>query len=309
VADDSRVLFASSGVKFQLEKGPKDFREKKIIRFSKEDISEFKITGKKIGASKAVWLTRMDNGWHLQGANSERADQDVVSSFLSQLESLSVSEFLTTEKDKKPDVKKYKLEEPEVQIQFVGKDKKVLGTLMGSAKAKTGGYVMWKDGRDIYDVFNNFADQFSKSIDDFRDKKMMFKFTKSDVQDLELKTELSQVHLVKKNDKWSIADGNSTREVNEAQVDLLLQKLTDLKAKEIFEIPASRWGKSKGSVSLKNAKGENVLNLEWADKAGSTGIYTVKVGTYPRQLGVETSLINSLPVQTLTNEKVENKKP
>ena len=182
---------------------------------------------------------------------------------------------------------------------------------MKAAKAKKGneGFAYHIDRQTIYKVSEDVVRRYSRTLNDFRDKKLPFEFKQDAIHELSMKTRLTNLTLVKKGGKWTASDPVQGKEVDQATVKSLLAKLGEMEAKFYLGTKSSRGMKPPvNSVVLKNHKGDEVLALSWGTsfKAkqevktdSEEQLYYVKTNKVADTLGVPTSVIDALPGQTL----------
>lgn len=289
---EKKVLLANLGLKYQLDKGMRDLRDKRIFRGRKDSIHGIRLST----SSGVVELKSSEQKWEIVKPIKEVADFDSVQAILSAVDNLRATDF-TEGVDKKVN-----LDKPQAEITLMGQDGKVLDIITIGAPLQTNAYVRTKNSKTIYQVYLGAASQFAKSANDFRDKKSALAFEKESVKEFLIKTALIDYSFTKKGDVWELSQPDPKKEVNQLQVSQLLAKLADMKVAEYIDKPRP-FGKEKGKIILKNEKGETLLDFKWADSISNGKNILVSTQKYQKPFGVDAASINTLPGQTLIEEK------
>lgn len=303
VAGSGKVLFSTSAIKYQMDKTAKELREKKILRFPKENIAGFSLTSHFKDSKGVTELMNKAGVWGVIQPFIESADLEAVNNVIAALDNLKTKEFVSENGSDPKELKKFKLDHPDGEIKITGPGQKDLGTLLYSEKSKSESYFMWVGSKTISESGTGFADQFKHNVDDFRDKKTVLKFTKTDVTDISIKTGLAQFHLLKSSDKWILDPFDAKKEVSSPQVDVLLTKLGDLKVTEFLAKPPLKIFSPKGEIVLKDSKGQSVFSLQWEGRTPSGKAVLAKTDKAHQSFGVDPTIIDSLPAQTLVQDK------
>ncbi|MCB0363816.1 MAG: DUF4340 domain-containing protein [Bdellovibrionaceae bacterium] len=189
------------------------------------------------------------------------------------------------------------------------------------AASGTEGFAYHSERQTIYKVHEDTVKRYAKSLGDFRDKKLPFKFQPDAVQELTLKTRLTDLKLDKKDGRWIVANPPAGKEVDQEKVKGLIDRLSELEAKYFLGAKKGKGLKPPvNSVVLRNQEGEELLSMSWGTsfKAkqelatdSDEELYYVKTSRVADTLGVVVSKLDELPGQTLLKDipKEEPKKP
>jgi hypothetical protein len=306
--DEQKVLFGNNSIKFQCEKSLKDLRDKRIFRGDKSQIESLDISYKSAAPPFHVELKKTGPLWMEIKPNAEQADQETVTSVLSALDSIRATDFASEKAAEPSERKKYLLTNPTTEFVAKDKDGKVLSKILVSAKKDNNIYMISEvQGQNsIYQLFSTAADGLIKKPEDFRDKKTPYEFKKEDVSEIILKTSMADFDLLKKASGWELAHPEKDKDVSQIQISSLLEKLGALKTTEFIkqEIPKGLTPNPKGIITLKNSKGEILNSFAWGEKTKSQKSYFMKTfKSGGNSLGVDSSLIDGLPGQTLVETR------
>jgi hypothetical protein len=312
---DLKILFASSSIKFQVEKSVKDLRDKRIIKSDKNQVENLEISYHLSGNNSHLKLIKKGGDWLLVKPISEKADQDTVLAFINSLDTMRAADFVSENSSDPSELKKFQLNAPAIEVTTSDKDGKPLEKLAFSGKSKIGNnvYITSVNSKSIYQFAASMLDSFIKPTDAFRDKKAPFEFKKDDVTEVLLKTSLVDFDLLKKNGSWELAKPETGKEVSQIQMTNFLEKVASIKINEFLdgELAKGLVGKGgpKGNIILKNAKGDLVKSFAWGEKTKSGKSYFLKVSGLNKIFAVDAPTIDSLPGQTLVEAKAPLIKP
>lgn len=307
---ENRVLFANQAFKLQVDKPLKDLRDKRIFRKNKNDVSFISIDYRNKSGHSHVDLAKNDSGWNLEKPFKEKADTETVQGFMTNVENLRATDFPSEKSGDKSELRKFSLDKPEMILTYKDKDGKVIDEMTVGPKKENNAYVTSSEASTVYQVYVSAAEQLVHKPEDFRDKKTPFEFNKDSASEITVKTGMVNLDLVKKGDSWELAQPDPRKTVSQIQVTNLLDKLSQFKVSEFFD-KGKGLHSPKGTVILKDQKGETLLSLNWGEKTPSQRGYFVQTNKGKGVYGVEASLLDTLPGQTLVEAKTEasNKKP
>lgn len=301
---DKKVLFANVNLKTQLDKPIKELRDKRVFRGDKSDVTFLSLKYHRKDNNQQILLEKKDSGWHLVQPVNEVADRDAAQAIVTAVaENLRAVDFPSEGGTAQKNIKKFQLDNPEVQLVLSNKDRKVIDTInISSGKGKTHfAYLLGK--APIYQVDEGSVNMLVKKVDDLRDKTRPFKFNKDGIKQLSIKTGLVKYDIVKK-DKWELAVPDEKKQVNQNQVSNLLEKLSNMKVSDFLSGESPRGlNRPKGSIELKDAEGKELFSLAWGEKNKTLKNYFVRTNLNEKPVGVDVAVIDTLPGQTLVEEK------
>ncbi|MCC6278413.1 MAG: DUF4340 domain-containing protein [Oligoflexia bacterium] len=303
---DKRVLFGPSNVKFQVEKSEKDLRNKKVVKASLANIQRIELDVKRKDVVTRATLEKGEKGWVISKPVNQKADEEMVRRLFESVENMRANDF----GDSKKPLSQFGLDRPEVTVSFYEKEGKLVEQLLMGAKRDMNAFAKTKSEGTVYQIFASAVDPAALKLSDLRDKKGPLAFAKEEVSEIKFKNSLTDLSLLKKGADWVLPETDEKRSVSQVQVANLLERLQDLKVSEFLENESPKGLQPpRGSITLKNAKGETVLNLEWGEKTKSSKSYYVKTNKESKPFGVESIQIDGLPGQTLVESKGEKSEP
>lgn len=315
---EKKVLFANTSLKTQIEKSLKDFRDKRVLRFSKDDVTSISISSNRADNALHLAMVKKSNVWQVTEPFSGKADEATVQALITTLEGLRATDFPSEEAQNPKKILSYGLNKPEFEVTLSDKDGKVLSKVLISPKKQGDTFAVVEGKPTIYQMFATSSDSLSHKADDFKDKKYPYEFDSSDIGEIIFKTEIVDLDLVKKSGNWQeknpstsgAKSGESARVVNQVQVNSLIDKLKSFKTSEFIknETPKELAPPSgpKGSLTLKDAKGSLLIGYNWGEKTKSGKSYYIKTTKGSDVFGIDANAIDSLPGQTLLEDKVKN---
>ncbi len=315
---EKKVLYGNSALKNQVDKSLKDLRDKKIFRKTSSDISQISLKYHKKDGDFKIVLDKKKSEWFMAGSDSEKSDSETVQGLLTAIENLRANDFASEKSDDASEMKQFGLSDPEIIIQLAGEGAKSLETLKFSPKKDNNVYVSIGSTKTVYQIFASSSEQFVHKADDFRDKRSAFLFNKDDIGEIILKTGLVDVDLLKKGENWDLAQPNPQKQVSQIQVTTFIDKLTTLKVSEFLDGEKPQGlNPPKGSVILMDKSGKSLFTMRWGEGTKSKKSYFVQPNKSKDVYGVEKSLVDSFPGQTMIETKTpassspapEKKKP
>jgi hypothetical protein len=302
-ADDKKILYVNTSFKTQLDRGLKDLRDKRIFRKNKDDVQQLTLKFNAKDNKGSIGLTKKDSRWLIDGKD-ESADDDAVNGIIKGIDNLRANNFVSENATNKEEMKKHGLNTPTLDITLEGKEKTPIGHLLFSAPKDNSVFITSDGSPTIYQVFSSSVDSLMKKPQDFRNKKLPLQFKREDVGEILVKNSLSEVHLIKKGELWTLPLSDSTKEVSQVQVANFLEKLSGLKVAEYLESEKPQGLSSPtGHAVLRDSKGDIILDLTWGERAKNKRNYYAKSNKYKGNFTIEATSLEGLPVQTLVESK------
>ena len=187
---------------------------------------------------KSIKLSKQDKQWFVTD-KAYPADKSAVDDMLSTLKNFKISLLVSQNKD----LHRYELgPESRIDVKALKDGKPVFEFSLGkTAPSHNHTYIMLKEDKNIYQADGNFRTRFDKTVQDFRDKKVMG-FPKDSIQQIILNKEKKTKTLTrteqqaKKNEKPAIAWASDDGEpVDRKALDGLLSDLSFLKCQKFLE--------------------------------------------------------------------------
>jgi Domain of unknown function (DUF4340) len=173
-----------------------------------------------------VTLAKNGSGnWQITAPKQFGADQSVVSGVISTLSALK-SERLV--EDRAPDLKRYGLDQPLVEIDLTEKDNKTQKVLLGDDTPAGGAvYAMLAGDPRVFTVAAYNKSSVDKTLNDLRDKRLL-PVDADKISRIELVKKNEEIEFGRNKDEWQILKPTPSRADN-TEVSDLLRKLTDAK--------------------------------------------------------------------------------
>jgi Domain of unknown function (DUF4340) len=231
--DDKKIRLTSSSFKSGMDKQVKDLRDKTILAFADDEVTQIGVHG----SHQSFDLTKKDNQWSIDQPASYPADAATVRSYLSTLRSMRAIDFPA---EQAQDLTPYGLEAPRLAVVLhLGKnEQKTL--LVGKENEKKEIFVKVAETPTIYTVSNWVFRDLDKNLKDFRDKTILA-FDQDAVRAVEVKyADGRSVKLVRSQDgKWSVEGAGAAKSL-ETAISQYLSDAHDLKGYDIAaDKPAS----------------------------------------------------------------------
>ena len=204
---EAHIFLIESSALDDLSKSPTDIRDKSVIKFNPDAITEIQFQ-----KPEELSCQKEGNIWKMTHPLSVNADTEEIEYILSELHSLQVSTFEADGENVTPLLDKYGLDKP--RIQFTLKDeKKKYGLDIGSAVPSTSEqdstdkghvYVQSVHQGGIYTVTDDLIRLFNKSVFDLRDKRVL-DFQRGDTTKFEIQRCSQKIVGIKlKDDTWEL---------------------------------------------------------------------------------------------------------
>jgi len=234
--DKPAVFVLSEFVLRDASKPVSDFRDKTILAFNRQDVTQVEIThrGQQFSAERGEGAA----GWKLVKPQQYRADWERLSDFLDKLQFTKIKEFAT---DAPKSLAPYGLDQPTRVTLWTGKekDRTSKALLLGKLDtAKKGVYAMRPGESTVFLVGEEIWTVLPKGVADLRDKTVL-DYDRDKVAKLEVESPKGRVVLAKEGEKWQIKEPEGLK-ADDGEVGALLWKLKDLKAQSFLaEGPAA----------------------------------------------------------------------
>ena len=252
---DARVFTIASFNKSSLEKTAKDLQDKRLVTFDGDKLSRLELTSK----GNTVEFGKNNGGeWQIVKPNPMRADGGNVEELVRRVKEAKMDPAVSAD-----DAAKAGKEFAGAALAAVVKVTDAAGTQsIEVRKAKDNTYYAKGSALEgIYKVTADLGDGVSKSLDDFRQKKV-FNFGWTDPGKVEVKDGGAVRTFVKEGGKWK--DG--AKEMDAISVQALIDKLRDLSATAFLNTGASTPILEASVVAGEAKKSEKVLISKTGEK-------------------------------------------
>lgn len=221
---ETHVFLIESSALDDLSKSPADIRDKSVIQFNPNSITEIQFR-----KPEAFFCQKEGDVWKMTRPLSVNADTEEIEYILSELHSLQVSTFEADGENVQPLLKRYGLDKP--RIQFTFKDaNRTYGLDIGSAVPSTPEQDSTNKGRvyvqsihqgGIYTITDDIVRLLNKSVFDLRDKRVL-DFQRSDTTKFEIQRGPQKVVCIKLHDDiWELQGTKKIKADSQAVSDLL----------------------------------------------------------------------------------------
>jgi len=168
--DEKKVYVAESGLRYPLDKGLFDLRDKAIVTHEDKDVQGFAVTGNGV-----AWAVERDgDGWKLISPIQDKADKSTVDGILSKIRSARAKSFPLEQAPKDAaELAKYGFDKPTAEIIFgIGADKakKTLQITSVEDGGVKKGYARLVEGGPVAEVEATLGHDLLKPVADLRDK-------------------------------------------------------------------------------------------------------------------------------------------
>ncbi|PIU00769.1 MAG: hypothetical protein COT74_02390 [Bdellovibrionales bacterium CG10_big_fil_rev_8_21_14_0_10_45_34] len=305
---EPKVLLASSEWEGFVTKKSENFRNKMLLRIDKNSVERLELENRTVWPRLKLGFEKTSVSWKLAQGEVRNLDPDTVQNYLNDLAEVRISEFVAEENSSKTRSAN-QLAMPALVVEVTTKDKAKV-ELRFSNKVKDDAYAVIDGSNFVAKVASSSLSKLLKTADDFRDASAPFDFDPEKVKEIELKTNLAEIHIKKQGSNWQPGSEDKKGEVDQALVGQLLSRLKELKAKEFL---GSRQGrglnKPDGEIQLKDDSGKEVFSLKWGSKTSKQDSYFARTNQLDEVITISSLEISSLPGQTLVKApKAEEKK-
>ncbi|MFH0960343.1 MAG: DUF4340 domain-containing protein [Pseudomonadota bacterium] len=238
VQDDPRLFLVADTLEKSLNKSLFNVREKAVVKFSPEEITEIEI----IHEGQQTDLKKTEGKWRITHPMDTRANTAIIRSFLTNLKDLKAQEIIDTPSNGN---NSNILNESLNKIAFKGRDFSKTLTFgvdrNQTEESKTPGhslYVSVSGQTPVYVVDGKFFERNKMNIESLRDRSIT-SFEPIDVQKIEIEFMNKKWLLAKSSDnKWNMQAPDKIDELEDWLVSGLLWSIRDLNFKsEIIPVP------------------------------------------------------------------------
>lgn len=307
---ENKIHSVSSTWGANLEKPPKDFRDKKVFSGKSDLVEKLEI----LQASQAIVLTKKEGHWSAKDQKYKISDSE-VKNYLDKISNLSVNDFVAEDKTKPDDLKKHQLTsiKKKINISYKEKDEKeapLKEVLLELSEPKDSKYfLMSTERKAILEISDSAIKPLLVKLDFFRDKKEPFVFDKEKVTKISMKAGPLHFNFKKEATQWTI--GDPTKEINITALNDFLSKIGGLEVHNFNPPKSKKSDELKDNfIELKDGEDKLIFELKWGGKFkdDSTDLYLTKTHLNNEIYGVKVSLLDSLASNNLVQEKKTEKK-
>lgn len=277
LASQPYVYSIDSDLLEKISKDPFDLRDKTVISFQRFDADRLKIIRPK---EKLVFRKKGEAKWEIEEPIKVEADEVAVDDLLFALDSLKAKRFIS---EKATDLAKYGLKSPHIEIQVQEAGKPDVYFVKVGGKSKDGYYALGSYSNAVVLIGQGDFEKLDKGFLDLRTK-TVWDITTSDVAEVELKHDGTDVRCIRKGYDWHIVSPVKEK-ANNSEVNDILYKVHQLKALKFLPKPKSlsEYGLDKPRVYLRMTMRDGRTRYELAlGKEKDGEIYArASVSEYP----------------------------
>jgi Domain of unknown function (DUF4340) len=229
------VLFLALGGYLYFIENPRHeeaTEQKKLVRFKPEDASEITLTY----SDKQIVLKKTGAGWQMQKPIDVDADQVAVSNLV---RAVADAEVKRTLEGGSQSLEVYGLDKPEAIVSIVLSNGAKLPSIRVGKTAPVGfsAYAQLEGTSDVKLVPSVFQTGLKRDVKDLRSKTII-DFQDADVQQVEITTPQSTIHLSRQGDGWAL-DKPLSAKADAAEVTSFLSSLRGARAEEFVDEPSA----------------------------------------------------------------------
>jgi hypothetical protein len=223
-----RVFLVSSYLETTFDKKPFDLRDKRVVKFERDKVDGLVVTRGK----DSIRLKRDGSEWKVEQPIAGRGDYSAIEGLLTRLSTAGMSEIVD---GNATDLKKYRLDQPEMTIQIgSGSSQAVLEISEAGAEKP---YARDRSRPMVFTLDTTLADDLKKPFDQYH-KKDLFESRPFGMERVRVTRRTDgtakawEFSKIKRDDAdvWQVTpEGGQAVDVDRAKLDDLLNKLTDLK--------------------------------------------------------------------------------
>lgn len=226
---ENRVVLVPSGVKFTLDKKLSDWRRKQILNDRPINVNELGLTY----SDRTFSLSRQGEEWEIKKPRELRGDMAAVNGFLASLFNLQAEDFI----DQKKEEKKASFGNPYLVVDLKIHEARRKVSFYKPASDPGALFAVTTQEDPIYKIRATDVDFLAKDLFALRDKSLVRLASQGDVNEIEVDREGSAYNLVRKEGKWTLADGSA---VDEPKVNHLLVVLQTTQVDQFLEGAAAQ---------------------------------------------------------------------
>ena len=244
--------------KRQASAGKSSDKTVKLLTIPEDQFQEIRV--KKV-TGEVIDLQKQDGKWKITEPTQLPADQDAVSSMVTNLASLNAD---TTVDEKPADLKPFGLNDPTLDIQVKLKNGKTEGVLIGDdTPTGSGAYAKLPGSPKVVTIASFVKSTLDKRPDDLRDKRLLtFDQDKLTRVDLQAKGQAIEFGKDAQNE-WQIVKPRPLR-ADSSAVSALVDKLRDAKMDlSSADDPAKKWGSTEkvASATVTDSSGTQTIEI------------------------------------------------
>jgi Domain of unknown function (DUF4340) len=244
--------------KRQAAAGKSSDKTTKLLSIPEDQFQEIRV--KKV-TGEVIDLQKQDGKWKITEPQQLPADQDAVSSMVTNLASLNAD---TTVDEKAADLKPYGLNDPTLDIQVKLKNGKTDEVLIGDdTPTGSGAYAKLPGSPKVVTIASFVKSTLDKRPDDLRDKRLLT-FDQDKLTRVELQAKGQTIEFGKDaQNEWQIVKPRPLR-ADSSAVSTLVDKLRDAKMDLTApDDPAKKWGAAErvASATLTDSSGNQTLEI------------------------------------------------
>ena len=302
---EAHIFLIESSALDDLTKSPTDLRDRSVIKFNPETVSNIQLTYfKSHQSSKTLNCEKRDGTWRVTYPIEAKADTQEIEDILSELRSLQVSTFEAdqADADTAAQLEKTGLDTPRIQIELTDGNNTHALDIGAEVPPENGTprhvYVKSVHQHAIYTVSDDIYQLLSTSVFDLRDKRII-DFQRTDTIRIEIRQGQETTVCAKNRDNaWELQTPTGTMKADAQAVDDLLFGVDSLEAAAFVDTPAKNlasYGLASPSIAVAfTQRGQEkpaVLRIGDATKDGT--VY-VKAEQSDQVARVERGLIDKI---------------
>ena len=302
---EAHIFLIESSALDDLTKSPTDLRDRSVIKFNPETVSNIQLTYfKSHQSSKTFNCEKRDGTWRVTYPIEVKADTQEIEDILSELRSLQVSTFEAdqADADTAAQLEKTGLDTPRIQIELTDGNNTHALDIGAEVPPENGTprhvYVKSVHQHAIYTVSDDIYQLLSTSVFDLRDKRII-DFQRTDTIRIEIRQGQETTVCAKNRDNaWELQTPTGTMKADAQAVDDLLFGVDSLEAAAFVDTPAKNlasYGLASPSIAVAfTQRGQEkpaVLRIGDATKDGT--VY-VKAEQSDQVARVERGLIDKI---------------
>lgn len=258
-SNQKKIFLASSYLGATLNKKSGDFRNKNLYTTAVADVDHIKILG-----SETIELKRDKSGWSMLQPKSFDLpiSSEAIQTFLDQVRNMKGTDIVSDRKELAP----YRLNHTPHSLQIHRAQEPQDFEMKISEPKSDKDQIFFATSTDVSGVLKiapASVDIINKRAFDFTNKNYPFAFQAKDAQVIKINTSDLKIELKKEAAGWKNLDSASSREINSAGVDRLVEQLSHLEADSLTH--AKTKSNLNQQISIANSKGEDLLQMKWGD--------------------------------------------
>ncbi len=300
VGDEKKIFLVGVDFESDIEKKADDLRMKSILRETTNKYSGFKIEQQSEGQLKSFILNKKNTGWEFSKKKWE-VDESAVRSYLKDVQAVSAVKYLFEDKKNSIAKQDFMTERELFKLTFLMGENKGPSLIIHEFN-KERAYITHSKRPTVYEISNSMAKKIMADVFYFRNKKVPFQFKTDNINEIQIKNELTEIHLIKGEEKKWIDALERGQNVDQSKVDEFINQIKTWKAVS-FLGKENSIKKQKGRISLKDKEKNILIDINWGSEIKELDQRKVKTNLYPEYVTLKNSDIMNLPFQTLLKKK------